>query len=133
VIDGHDLTDSEWALQEPLLPDRAVARRGGQWLDHRVVIDAVVWRTRTGSPWRDLPGEFGNGKTVSMRHRRWSRDGTWQRVLDELRPGCDQAEGADLTVGVDSRAERTSGRGADRPHSQNSLLGHPADPGLPKK
>ena len=76
-------------MLEPLLPDRAVARRGGQWLDHRQVINGVLWRTRTGSPWRDLPGEFGNWKTVYMRHRRWSMDGTWERMLDELRRGCD--------------------------------------------
>jgi transposase len=56
VIDRHDLTDSEWAQLEPLLPDFTAARRGGQWLDHRQVINGVLWRTGTGSPWRDLPG-----------------------------------------------------------------------------
>jgi Putative transposase of IS4/5 family (DUF4096) len=34
----------------------------------------MLWRTRTGSPWRDLPAEFGKWKTVYMRHRRWSWD-----------------------------------------------------------
>lgn len=84
-----------------MLPDRT-PRRGGQWMDHRVVINAVSWRTRTGSPWRDLPGEYGNWKTVYNRHRRWSGDGTWQKVLDGLRRDADLAEGEDWAVGVDA-------------------------------
>jgi transposase len=115
VIDRHDLADSEWAMLEPLLPDRGVARRGGQWLDHRQVINGVLWRTRTGSPWRDLPGEFGNWKTVYMRHRRWSMDGTWERVLGELRRGCDAGAGRDWTLGVDSLTARAHQHAAGAP------------------
>jgi len=86
--DRYDLTDEQWARLEPLLPGQD-RRRGGQWVDHRRVIDGVLWRTRTGSPWRDLPGSYGNWKTVYNRHRRWSGDGTWRAVLDGLRVGCD--------------------------------------------
>ena len=110
-------------MLEPLLPDRTVARRGGQWLDHRQVINGVLWRTRTGSPWRDLPGEFGNWKTVYMRHRRWARDGTWQRVLDELRRGCDQAGGADWTLGVDSLTAKAHQHAAGAPRTP-AVLAH---------
>lgn len=70
------------------------------------MLDAVFWRTRTGSPWRDLPPEFGNWKTVYNRHRRWSGDGTYQRVLDELRRGADVAEGKDWPIGVDGAIVR---------------------------
>ena len=62
-------------------------RRGGQWLHHRQVINGGLRRTRTGSPSRDLPDEYGKRKTVYMRHRRWSADGAWARVHDELRRG----------------------------------------------
>ena len=48
------LTDEMWAELEPLLPDRT-PRRGGRWRDHREVVEAIIWRFRTGSPWRDLP------------------------------------------------------------------------------
>jgi len=82
------------------------------------VINGVLWRTRTGSPWRDLPAEFGNWKTVYMRHRRWSMDGTWEHVLDELRRGCDQAEGRDWTVGVDSLTARAHQHAAGAPRTQ---------------
>lgn len=103
--DRHDLTDAEWALLEPLLPDRT-PQRGGQWGDHRQVINGVLWRTRTGAPWRDMPAAYGKWQTVYYRHRRWSADGTWERLLDGLRAGCDVGQGTDWTVGIDSTVVR---------------------------
>ncbi|MGH3491396.1 MAG: transposase [Actinopolymorphaceae bacterium] len=97
-VDRHDLADEEWQRLEPLLPDRAPCR-GGRWQDHRPQIDGVLWRTPTGSPWRDLPSCYGNWRTVYNRHRRWSADGTLMRVLAELRRGCDCAD-ADGGIGV---------------------------------
>jgi transposase len=89
---------------EPFLPDRA-PRRGRPWRDHRKVVDGVLWRTRTGSPWRDVPPAYGHWKTVYNRHRRWSADGTWVRVLTELQRGCDLGE-AEWVVAVDSTVVR---------------------------
>ena len=71
-----------------------------------MVINGVMWRSRTGCPWRDLPACYGNWKTVYNRHRRWSADGTWAKVLAELARGCDVAEGAEWTVAVDSTVVR---------------------------
>jgi transposase len=105
VLDRHDLTDEEWARLEPLLPDRS-PRRGGRWVDHRLILNGVFWRTRTGSPWRDLPGEYGHWKTAYNRHRRWSADGTYSRILDELRRDADQGEGVDWAVGLDGAVVR---------------------------
>ena len=106
--DRHDLTDEQFARLEPLLPDRT-PRRGGRWMDHRQMIDGVLWRTRTGSPWRDLPGSYGNWKTIYNRHRRWSADGTWGRVLAGLRRdgdgGAERGRG-EWTVGVDATVVR---------------------------
>ncbi len=45
--DRHDLTDEQWKILEPFLPDRTPVR-GGQWKDHRQVINGVMWRTRAG-------------------------------------------------------------------------------------
>src|SRR4051812_30042407 len=100
----HALTDDEWAVLEPLLS--AHPRQGHRWADHRLVMDGVFHRSRTGCPWRDLPEGFGNWKTVYNRHRRWSLDGTWASILNSLRVDCDGDEGQDWTVGVDSTVVR---------------------------
>jgi transposase len=81
------------------------------------VIDGVIWRTRSGSPWRDLPAEYGNWKTVYNRHRRWSGDRTWERVLDELRRGADAHEGPGWTVAVDAGVVRAHQHAAGARHA----------------
>jgi transposase len=78
-----------------------------------MVINGVFWRTRTGSPWRDVPGEYGNWKTVYNRHQRWSTHGTWTWVLDELRRGCDVGQG-EWALAVDSAVVRAQGLGRIR-------------------
>ena len=98
MLDRHDLTDEEWARLEPLLPSQK-PQRGGRWADHRTVINGVFWRTRCGLPWRDVPPNYGPWKTVYNRHRRWSADGIWEEVLDELRRDADVGEGGEWTVG----------------------------------
>ena len=116
----HDLTDAEWALIARLLPSHP--RQGRRWSDHRLVIDGVFHRARTGTPWRDLPERFGPYQTVYGRHRRWSADGTWERILSTLQAGSDQAEGADWSLAVDStEAHRTGPQG-----SAGSCRGAPA-------
>jgi len=115
VLDRHDLTDEEWARLEPLLPDQT-PRRGGRWADHRTVLNGVFWRTRCGLPWRDLPPRYGSWKTVYNRHRRWSGEGTWVRILDELRRDADQHEGREWTVGVDAGVVRAHQHAAGARH-----------------
>lgn len=113
--DRHDLTDAEWARLEPLLPDRT-PRRGGRWGDHRQMINGVLWRTRTGAPWRDVPSSYGNWKGIYSRHRRWSGDGTWELILDRLRAGCDGDDGPEWTVGIDSSVVRAHQHAAGARH-----------------
>nr|WP_256123065.1 IS5 family transposase [Streptomyces sp. LUP47B] len=74
-----DLTYEEWARLKPHLPKSA--KRGGRWASHRRVIDGVLYRLRTGVPWRDLLARFGPWKTVYERHRRWSADGNWDGMF----------------------------------------------------
>jgi len=81
-----------------------------------LVINGVIWRTRSGSPWRDLPGVYGNWKTVYNRHRRWSGDGTWERILAELRRDADRDEGPDWTVGIDAGVVRAHQHAAGARH-----------------
>src|SRR5258708_26160458 len=88
----HDLTDPEWARLQPLLPPHP--RQGHRWNDHRVVIDGIFCRVRTGCPWRDLPERFGDWKTVFGRPRRWAGGGAGGLILDAPPAGGGQGQGA---------------------------------------
>jgi transposase len=116
VFDRHDLTDEQWARLEPLLPDRT-PRRGGRWNDHRPVIDGILWRIRTGSPWRDAPPCYGDFRTLHGRHRRWSADGTWAAVLAELQADSDPGAGSNWAVSIDSTVVRAHRHAAGARHA----------------
>ena len=50
------LTDQQWSHIEPLLPRMPRGGTGGRpWVDHRDVIDGILWVLKTGARWRDLP------------------------------------------------------------------------------
>ncbi|WP_435812254.1 IS5 family transposase [Streptomyces olivaceoviridis] len=99
-----DLTDAEWERLRPFLP--VSNRRCGRWRDHRQVIDGILHRVRTGVQWRDLPERFGPWKTVYERHRLWSADGTWERLLQQVQAAADAAGEIDWDIAVDSTIVR---------------------------
>ena len=82
-----DLTPKQWQAIEPLLPP--AARRGHAWSEHRRVLNGIVWRLRTGAPWRDVPERYGPWQTCYDRFVRWRRDGTWLRLLQTLQAQAD--------------------------------------------
>jgi transposase len=117
-----DLGDVEWALLEPHLPKNA--GRGGRWKSHRTVINGIFFRQRTGIPWRDLPTRFGKWKTVHDRHRRWSADGTWDRILQAVLTDADAEERIDWSVvSVDSTVCRAHQHAAGARHRPARIPG----------
>ncbi|MFJ1547260.1 IS5 family transposase [Streptomyces sp. NPDC088246] len=78
-----DLTDTQWARLEPVLPRGRKPGRPRIWT-RRQLIDGIRFRTRTGVPWRDVPERYGPWARVYDLFRRWQRDGTWQRIFAEL-------------------------------------------------
>lgn len=82
------------------------------------MVNGILFRTRTGSPWRDLPECYGNWKTVYGRHRRWSGDGTWEKILDRLRAGCDETEGEAWTAAADAAVVRAHQHAAGARHAR---------------
>ena len=100
------LSDEQWARIEPLLPS-SVGKRSRPFRDHRQVVEGIIYRYRTGIPWRDLPAEqYGPWQTVWKRHRRFAGDGTWDKVLGVLLAQADAAGLVDWTVSVDSTINR---------------------------
>jgi len=81
----HALTDEEWAILKPLLPPEKRLTAGRPAMSHRRVVNAVLWLCRTGSPWRDLPAEFGSWSSIATRFYRWQADGTWKFIFSKLR------------------------------------------------
>ncbi|MCV6637999.1 IS5 family transposase [Candidatus Albibeggiatoa sp. nov. NOAA] len=57
--------------------------------DSRVFVEAVLWIARTGSPWRDLPEEYGYWHRVYVRYNRWSHKGLWDKMFTELSKEAD--------------------------------------------
>jgi transposase len=106
VVGRGELTDKAWAVIEPLLPEPG--RRSGRWRDHRQVINGILWKLRTGAPWRDLPERYGPWKTCHERLRRWTADGTWDRILAQAQV-FDDGQPVEWIVSVDPRSSgRTS-------------------------
>ena len=77
----HDLTDEEWKAIRVFLPAERPRKAGRPWKSHRQVINGILWVIVLGSPWPDVPEEFGKWKTVYNRFRRWRSEGVWDQIL----------------------------------------------------
>lgn len=82
-----NLTDDQWALIEPLIPEvERVPRttRGRPWRAPREVLDGVLWILRTGAQWQDLPERYPPYQTCHRRFQRWVREEVMEAILREL-------------------------------------------------
>lgn len=84
----HELTDAQWEKIKPLLPPEK-PKTGRPNLDHRLVLNGMIWRAKTGTPWRDLPERYGKWKTVYSRWLRWRDSRVCQRIWDALQQEAD--------------------------------------------
>ncbi len=116
MVGRGDLTDRAWEQIVPLLP--ANGQPGQQWRDHRQVLNGILWKLRTGAPWRDLPARSGPWQTCYDRFVRWRRDGTWERILTQVQTKSDAVGEVVWEVSVDStvvRAHQHAGGARHRP------------------
>jgi transposase len=89
-----DLTDTQWERLQPLLPPqrRGKGTKGGRpSIDHRQLINGILWILRTGAPWEDLPARYGKRSPVSTRYYRWKQAGVWDRIYDAVKAQADAA------------------------------------------
>ena len=77
------VTDSIWGRLEPHLPGKK-SDSGATAKDNRLFLEAVLWRVRTGLPWRDLPSGLGNWNSVFRRFRRGAKGGVFERLFKEI-------------------------------------------------
>ena len=79
--DRFGVSDALWEKIAPLLPGKA-SDSGVTAKDNRLFLEAVLWRVRTGLPWRDLPEGFGKWNSVFQRFRRWVRAQIFDRLFE---------------------------------------------------
>src|SRR5215213_4647923 len=84
----HGLRDDPWDRIRGLLPGRE-GHGGVTARDNRLFVEAVLYRFRTGVPWRDLPERFGCGVKVQRRFSRWAKSGVWGRVFQHVAAEAD--------------------------------------------
>ncbi len=84
----YALRDDQWDRIRDLLPGRE-GTVGVTARDNRLFVEAVLYRYRTGMPWRDLPERFGDGVQVHRRFSRWAKSGAWERVFQYLAVDAD--------------------------------------------
>jgi transposase len=85
----HALTDEQWRCLRAVLPKQKAgpeATRGD-----RLFVEAILFRAKTGMPWRDLPERFGPWKSVYNRFSNWAKKGHWAAVFRELQVEIDEA------------------------------------------
>ena len=84
-----DVTDGQWGRLQPLLPPQKPPV-GKPAHDHRRILTGIVWKLRTGAPWRDLPTGYGPWSTVACRFRRWRLAGVWDHLFAAVQQEEDQ-------------------------------------------
>jgi transposase len=82
----YELTDHEWSILSPLLPNKP---RGVPRVDDRRVMNGILWRFRTGSPWAEVPERYGPPTTCYNRFVRWRKAGVWDRLLEAVSSAYD--------------------------------------------
>ena len=75
------INDVVWEKLSPLLPKTA----GRHGKNDRLFLEAVCWIVRTGSPWRDMPPDFGPWKTVYNRYNNWVKKGHLDEIFEALK------------------------------------------------
>lgn len=108
----HELADPQWERIQPFLP-----RRPGPHgkLGDRNFLNAVLWRVKTGAPWRDIPERYGPWKTTYNRFARWAARGVWERLFKELQIEIDDVGSLiDATV-VRAHQDAAGGKGGSKP------------------
>jgi transposase len=102
----HELTDSQWEIIEKLLEDNRPLKH-----ELRVIVNSILWITRTGAQWRNLESKYPPWQSVYYYFRKWSKNGLWKDLLQSLvkaeRIRQQRSESPSL-VAVDSQSVKIS-------------------------
>jgi transposase len=105
-----DLTDAQWALLEPLIPQPSLDGRPAE-IERRELVNAILYVLRSGCAWRLLPHDLPAWGTVYYYFRRWRNEGVWEQILGVLRLEVRQKQGRHpepTAAIIDSQSIKTS-------------------------
>jgi transposase len=109
----HALTDAQWRQLQEVLPRQ---RAGPEAIrGDRLFIEAVLYRAKTGCPWRDLPERFGPWKSVYNRFANWAKQGHWATIFKELQVEVDETGSIVDGSVVRAHQDASGGKGGSNP------------------
>ena len=88
MIRRHEISDNDWEHIKDTLPSENTGK-GRPSKSNRVMLNGMLWKVKTGCPWRDLPERYGPWKTVYSRFRLWSKSDVFQKLFEFLSADAD--------------------------------------------
>lgn len=89
MVKRYGLRDDQFARIENLLPGGPGHVGRDSEKGNRLFVEAVIWKFRSGAPWRDVPERFGDWKNIHRRFSRWAASGVWESLFKALRDDPD--------------------------------------------
>jgi transposase len=129
VIRRYELSDVEWQTLQGFLPSAVTG--GRPRADDRRMLNGIVWKIRSGAPWRDVPARYGSWQSIYTRFRRWALDGTFARMLAGAQAAANPAGDIDWLIWVNATigrahqhtacARKGGPEGSDRTHTNHEI------------
>ena len=103
---SSDLSERGWANIQPYI----YIQRKSKW-DMKDIVDGILYVTKNGCVWRDLPADFPNWQTVYWYFNKWVKDGTWEAISNcltmDYRLKCGLEATPEIAI-VDSQSTKNS-------------------------